>query len=298
MLLRRLKSLLACVAGGFVLLTPAARSQVQPGDVPREFEGVGITEKLDHTIPLDTAFKNEQGEYVTLRQYFQPGKPVILTLNYLRCPQLCTLTLNGMVDGLKEIEWAAGNEFQIVTISFNAEEGPDLARVKKDAYLTQYQKPSVKDGWHFLTGSQSSIDAICNATGFGYRADGKGDFAHTSTIMFLTPDGKLSRYMNDVRFEPRDLRFALIEASQGAIGSPMDKFLLFMCYHYDPKSNSYAASAIKIMRLGGVLTLLVMTAGLCVLWTRGSHDRGMAVAGTPDNESAGSQESAGSEVLK
>jgi len=261
-------------ACGVALLTSSStRAQLQPGDVPAEFQGAGITEKLDQVIPLDTPFKNELGANVTLRQFFQPGKPVILTLNYFRCPQLCTLTLNGMVDGLKEIEWAAGNEFQIVTISFNAAEGHDLAKVKKDAYLTQYRKPSVKDGWHFLTGSQASIDAICEATGFGYRPDGKGDFAHTSTIMFLTPEGKLSRYINEVKFEPRDLRFALIEASQGAIGSPMERFLLFMCYHYDPKSNSYAASAIKLMRMGGALTVVLMAAGACLLWAKSPHDR-------------------------
>jgi protein SCO1/2 len=294
MFFRRLNFLSVLAACGVALLaTSAAFGQFNADDVPRELEGVGIDEKLNQLIPLDTPFKNELGADVTLRQYFQPGKPVILTLNYFRCPQLCTLTLNGMVDGLNEMEWAAGNEFQIVTISFNAEEVPELAKVKKDAYLTQYSKPSVKDGWHFLTGTQSSIDAICKATGFGYRPDGKGDFAHTSTIMFLTPDGKLSRYMNDVVFQPRDLRFALIEASQGAIGSPMDKFLLFMCYHYDPQSNSYAASAIKIMRLGGLLTVLVMAAGLCVLWSKGSHDRRLdrrlSVAGTSDRESAGSE---------
>lgn len=256
-------------AGALVALPEVVHGQVKADDVPREFQGVTVNERLNQSIPLDTPFKNERGENVTLRQYFQPGKPVILTLNYFKCPQLCTLTLNGLVNGLEDIEWTAGREFQIITISFNAAEGPDLASVKKDAYLTQYDRPEVESGWHFLTGTQDSIDAICSATGFGYRADGKGDFAHTSTIMFLTPRGTLSRYMNEVLFQPRDLRFALIEASQGTIGSPMDKFLLFMCYHYDPVSNSYAASAKKIMRLGGAVTVVAMLAGFVLLVRRG-----------------------------
>lgn len=249
------------------------QSQYSADEKPAELEGVGIDEHLNQAIPLDLRFADESGKDVKLGDYFKPGKPVILTLNYFRCPMLCTLTLNGLVDGLNDVEWSAGQQFEIVTVSFNPAEGPELAHAKKEAYLTQYKRASAKDGWHFLTGDQANIDALCKAVGFGFRKTSDGNFAHTSTIMFLTPDARLSRYMNDVQFQARDLKFALIEASQGAIGSPMDKFLLFMCYHYDPLSKSYAASAMKIMRLGGVVTVMLMAAGLGMLWWRGSHPR-------------------------
>jgi protein SCO1/2 len=263
------RTLLAAVA--FAAAAGFARAEVPliADKTPKDLEGVGITEHLNETIPLDLAFKDENGADVKLRDYFTPGKPVILTLNYYNCKMLCNLTLNGMVDGLNGVEWSAGKEFQIVTVSINPAERPELAHAKKSAYLTQYKRDSVKGGWHFLTGDQANIDALCEATGFGYKPVDNGDFAHTATIMFLTPDGKISRYMNNVMFEPRDLKFALIEASQGAIGSPMDKFLLLMCFHYDPLRNSYAASAMKIMRLGGMVTLVLLLTGLGMLWWRG-----------------------------
>jgi len=251
----------------------AAQSPYAADKKPAELEGVGIEEHLNQAIPLDLTFKDESGKDIKLGDYFKPGKPVILTLNYFRCPMLCTLTLNGLVDGLNDVEWSAGDQFEIVTVSFNPAESIDLAHAKKEAYLTQYKRVSAKEGWHFLTGDQANISALCKAVGFGYRKTSDDNFAHTSTIMFLTPDARLSRYMNDVQFQARDLKFALIEASQGAIGSPMEKFLLFMCYHYDPLSKSYAASAMKIMRLGGAVTVVLMAAGLGMLWWRGSHHR-------------------------
>lgn len=249
-------------------------------DLPRQLEGVGITEHLGEVIPLELTFTDESGHAGKLSEFFKPGRPVILTLNYYRCPMLCTLTLNGLVDALNELDWSGGKEFEIVTVSINPDEKPDLADVKKQAYLTQYKRESAKSGWHFLTGDARSIELLTKAVGFGYRFDPiSGDFAHTSTIMFVTPEGKMSRYMNDVKFKPRDVKLALIEASEGAIGSPMDKFLLFMCFHYDPQSGSYAASAVKIMKMGGALTAVLLAAGIGVLWLRGSNPQKEAAAG-------------------
>ena len=258
--------------------SPMDNKSVTAGDTPRQLEGVGITEHLGETIPLELTFTDETGKPVRLSDLFKPGRPVILTLNYYRCPMLCTLTLNGMVDALNELDWSAGKEFEIITVSINPDEGPDLADVKKQAYLTQYKpksgaggSDSVKAGWHFLTGDSHSIERLTKSVGFGYRFDPiTGDYAHTSTIMFVTPEGKLSRYINDVKFEPKTVKLALIEASEGAIGSPMDKFLLFMCFHYDPLRGGYAASAVKIMKMGGALTLVLLAAGVGVLWMRGS----------------------------
>jgi protein SCO1 len=238
-----------------------------PDKLPKELEGVGIFEKLNETAPLDIPFKDENGKDVTLRDYLQPGKPIILTPVYYACPMLCNLTLNGMVNGLNEVDLSAGKDFTIVSFSFNPREEPKLAEVKKRAYLTQYKRDTAKDGWHFLTGTQENVKAMCDGIGFGYKPDGD-DFAHTSTIIFLTPDGVIARYLNNVVFEPRDLRFALIESSEGKIGSAMDKFLVFMCYKYDPMKNSYAADAMSIMRLGGLVTVVLVAVGLGFLWMR------------------------------
>ena len=263
-------------------LGAAARADVPllADQLPKELQGVGIVERLDETVPLDLPFKDENGKDVTLREYLKAGQPIILTPVYFNCPMLCNLTLNGLVDGLNEIELSAGKDFQIISFSFNPKEGPQLAEVKKRAYLTQYKRETAKDGWHFLTGTQETTEAMCKSIGFGYRYDETSrEYAHTPTIMFLTPEGKLSRYMSNVMFEPRDLKFTLIEASNGAVGSPMDKFLLLMCYHYDPLRNSYAASAMKIMRLGGLVTLTLLATGLGFLWWKGSHhSRGRAEA--------------------
>lgn len=281
----------ACLAAVLPLAAgvTAADAQVplKADELPSELEGVGVTEHLGEIIPLELSFKDETGRDVTLNQLLAPGRPVILTLNYYRCPMLCTLTLNGMVDALNELEWSAGKEFDIITVSINPDEKPDLADVKKQAYLTQYKRESAKTGWHFLTGESMAIQRLAKATGFGYRYDPKsGDYAHTSTIMFVTPEGRLSRYLNDVKFEPKTVKLALIEASEGAIGSPMDKFLLFMCFHYDPLRGSYAASAQKIMQLGGAMTLVILAAGLGVLWLRGGrHDRTAIAALGPGSSS-------------
>jgi protein SCO1/2 len=250
----------------------AAQAQLpppqMPDELPKELEGVGIFEKLNQTAPLDVPFKDENGKDVTIRDYLQPGKPVILTPVYYQCPMLCNYTLNGLVGGLNDVDLTAGKDFTIVTFSFNPAEQPKLAEVKKRAYLTQYRRETAKEGWHFLTGSEEHIKQMCDGIGFGFKPDGEGDFAHTSTIVFLTPEGVIARYFNDVVFQGRDLRFALVESSQGKIGSAMDKFLVFMCYQYDPLKNSYAASAMKIMRLGGLVTVVLVAAGLGLLWMR------------------------------
>jgi protein SCO1/2 len=275
---RIVRTTLAAVACCATLLAArGARAGDEPPalsatETPRELEGVGITEHLNETIPLDLAFRDEQGREVRLREFMVEGRPVILVPGYYRCPMLCNLTRSGLVECMNELDWSAGEQFTVLFVSINPDEQPADADIKKQAYLLLYDRPAAKDGLHFLTGRQREIELLTSATGFGYRFDPlSGDYAHTSTIMFITPDGRLSRYMNNVKFEPRDMRLALIEASQGAIGSPMEKFLLFMCYHYDPLRGSYAASAWKIMRLGAAGTAVLLAVGLLVLWWRGSR---------------------------
>jgi protein SCO1/2 len=256
------------------LLTAAAplraERPLRADQTPREMQGVGIEEHLGETIPLDLPFVDDEGRAITLADCFANERPVIVTMNYYRCPQLCTLTLNGLVDALAEIDWSAGREFDIVTVSIAPDETHELANVKKRVYLQQYDRETAAAGWHFLTGTDESIQALADALGFGFRRDEKrGDYAHSSSIMFITPDGRISRYMNDVVFAPRDVRLALVEASEGEIGSPMERLLLFTCYQFDPEAGSYAMSAVKIMRLAGAMTVVIIGLGLVLLWRRG-----------------------------
>lgn len=262
--------------GGVVLCAAAlmttARGQSPVDALPSDLEGVGVDEKLGERIPGDLVFTDETGAEVRLQDYFDAGKPIILTPVFYNCPQLCTLVLNGMVSGLNETKWSAGEEFEIVTFSFKTGESPELAHIKKKAYLTQYHRESAREGWHFLVGSDESIARLTEAIGFRFQPLDDGNIAHTATILFLTPDGVISRYMNDVMFQPRDLELALVEAGEGTIGSPMDKLVLFMCYQYDPAKGSYVPAAWKIMRAGGLLTLLLIVGGVAVLWKRGSRN--------------------------
>ena len=249
-----------------------AQNTVLPGQEPLEMEGVGIVQKLDEQVPTDLEFVDSTGKTVRMADLLDGEKPVILTLNYYQCPMLCSLTLNGLVDGLSELEWSAGDEFNIVTLSIAPEETPDLAARKKKSYVTDYGRESAGKGWWFLTGDEEDITALADAVGFGYRYDDvSGEFAHTSSIVFLTPDGRISLYMNDVVFKPRDLRLALVESSEGRIGSPLDTLLLFNCFQWDSTRNSYVVNAWKIVRLGGVLTVLLVIAGLFVLGFKNSR---------------------------
>jgi protein SCO1/2 len=253
-----------------LMLTLGVRGQ-GPDAMPPQLENVGVEEHLDAQLPLDLKFRDESGEVVTLGDYFgQDDQPVLLTPVYYRCPQLCTLVLNGLVNAMNAIEWTAGDDFRIVTYSFNPEEGPELAEVKKRAYMNMYTRPEAVDGWHFLTGDATTIDRLNETIGFrARRVEGSPDYAHAAAVVFCTPDGRISRYMNDVQFEPRDVRLALIESSEGSIGSPMEKFVLFMCYRYDPDANSYVASAWKIMRLGGLVTVILVAGSLAFLFLKG-----------------------------
>ncbi|MCP3902745.1 MAG: SCO family protein [Planctomycetes bacterium] len=235
-------------------------------ELPADLDGVGIVEHLGETIPMDIPFVDDHGRAITLRDVFPKDRPTILTMNYYRCQMLCDQTLNALVHGMKGLDWTMGGEYEVVTVSIAPEEGPDLAAVKKRSYIEAYGRDTGAKGWHFLTGEKENIERLAKAVGFGYRKVEKStDYAHTASIMFVTRDGRLSLYINDLLFEPRDLRLALVEASEGTIGSPMDKFLLFMCYQYDPDANSYAMSAVKLMRFGGILTLIAIVVGIFVL---------------------------------
>jgi protein SCO1/2 len=235
-------------------------------EVPAARAGVGITQRINDAVPLDLLFRDESGRTVRLGDYFTT-KPVVLVPAYFRCPQLCTQVLNGLVDGLRGVS-LGGRDFEVVVFSFDARETPELAAAKKANYLEKYGRPGADVSWHFLTGGQASIDRLTNAIGYHVRYDEKQDlFAHGSGIVLLTPQGRVSRYLLGISFPARDLRLGLVEASQGHVGSVVDQMLLY-CYHYDPATGGYAATAMSLVRLGGAATALAMAAFLVVAWLR------------------------------
>lgn len=233
-----------------------------------DVKDVGINEKLGSNIPLDLTFRDEQNNPVKLRVFFRDEKPVILTLNYYECPLLCTYVLNGVLDVVNKLDsLSLGRDFRIVTVSFNPSETPELARKKAANYLKELKnvQPSQKD-WHFLTGDEENISRITQAVGFRYKKD-RDQFAHPSVVAILTPRGKISRYFYGIQYEPKDLRLALLEASQGEIGSSkiLNQILLY-CYHFDPVGKRYALQALNVVTAGGVVTLLCVGGLLTYLW--------------------------------
>jgi protein SCO1 len=241
--------------------------------LPPELQGVGITEHLDAQLPLDAIFTTHDRRQVTLGDYFDGKRPVILVLNYYKCPMLCGLLLNGLTDALKQLDWTAGEQFQIVTISFNPFEGPELANLKRTNYLEEYGRPAAGAGWEFMVGRKEPIQRLLDTTGFSIkRDDATGQYYHASTLILCTPDGRISRYLRGVTFEPRTLRLSLVEASQGKIGTTTDQLLLF-CYHYE--GGQYTLAAMNIVRAAGLLTLVILAIVVLVLWRRETH-RGRA----------------------
>ncbi len=236
--------------------------------MPAALDEVGIEEHLDAGLPLDLEFVDEDGNTVRLGDYFDGRRPVILTLNYYRCPMLCGLQLNGVVDGLEQMDWTPGVEFEMVTVSINPLETPELAAAKKQNYLKRYQRPAAARGWHFLTGKEVDIRRLAEAVGFGYRYDPETDqYAHAAAIFVSTPDGRVARYLYGIEYPQRKMKLALMEASEGRIGGPLDQLIMY-CYHYDPSSRRYAPVAMNIMRLGGGATALVFGLALAAFWVR------------------------------
>lgn len=252
---------------------PPRRAPIPAGERPRDLDDVRIDQKLDGPLPLDAKFRDENGHEVRLGDYFG-SKPVVLALVYYSCPMLCNQVLNGMTSGLDVLKsLSIGKEFEVVTVSFDPRETPDLAREKKDTYLSWYKRDGAADGWHFLTGDQTNIDRLTEAAGFYYKWDPKtNQFIHASGIMIATSDGKLARYFYGIEYAPKDLRLGLVEASAGKIGSPVDQLLLY-CYHYDPSSGKYGAAVMNLMRLGAVLTLMAIIAMFVVFRVRGASLR-------------------------
>ena len=264
--------LAAAVAAGTAGSASAwSRDQPSPAppaaETPKILRDIGFDQRLGDKVPLDAVFRDETGRAVKLGDYF--GKrPVVLSLAYYECPMLCTVTLNGLASALDVLSFDPGRDFEIVTVSFEPKETPELAAAKKAAYLHRYHRPGAAAAWHFLTGDAAQIRRLTEAVGFRYAWDETTkQYAHASGIMVLTPEGRLARYLYGVEYAPKDLRFALVEASQGKILSPVDRLLLY-CYHYDPSRGRYGTTVMAVLRLAGILTVAGLGALVIVLRRR------------------------------
>jgi protein SCO1 len=236
------------------------RASAQPAGVrPPVLKDIGIDQLLNNQVPLDLEFRDESGRTVKLAEYFK-DKPVVLSLVYYGCPRLCTQVLTGLLGTLKTLPMTPGKEFVNLSVSFDPREKPELAAAKKAEYMSRYNKPGAEAGWHFLTGDEAAIQALTKAVGFRYVWDPvTKQYAHTGGIMILTPQGKVSRYFYGIEYAPRDLRFGVIDASAGKVGSLADQIILY-CYMYDPERGTYGLVVMRVLRIFAGLTLATLLA--------------------------------------
>src|SRR5579883_1697928 len=255
------------IFAAFALLALAfgARAQAVPDNtgpaasaLPRPLQNVGFEPQINAQLPLDLSFQDEAGNPVQLRLYFS-------------CPMLCDQVQQGVVGALRMLSFNPGKDYEVVFVSFDPHDTPAAAAEKKAADLGHFRRPGTESGWHFLTGSPQSIALLTKAANFRYDYDPQSKlFAHASGVMLLTPDGRISRYFYGVEYPARDLRLGLVDASAGKIGTPIDHVLLY-CYHYDPSTARYSAAILKVIRLGGVLTIATIALGIIIFWRREKH---------------------------
>ena len=246
------------------LLSRPSSAQQGPPPILRE---VSIAQRLNESIPPEIIFRDENGMAVHLGDYFGK-KPIVLSLVYFDCPALCTEVLNGELRTMKAITLDLGKDFDAITVSFEPKDTPELAKAKRDVYAGQYGRPGARENWHFLTGDQPSIDALTQAAGFHYAYDSASrQYAHAAAILVLTPNGRIARYFYGVQYPARDFRLGLVEASEGKIGTPTDRALLY-CYQYDPATGKYGLIVMNVVRAAGVLTVLVLGIFMFVMFRR------------------------------
>ena len=268
----KLRNILAL---GILLVAAQGYAQVAPDNVgpaslgmPAILQNVTFRPELNAQMPLDTPFTDENGKSVTLGSYLRQQKPVLLAFVYYGCPMLCTQLEQGVVGSLRMLSFNPGRDYDVVFISFDDRDSAQMATAKKKTAMDHFRRPETASGWHFLSGSKESIATVTNAANFHFNFDQKNNlFAHGSGILLLTPDGRISRYFYGVEFPGRDIRLGLVDASQGKIGTPVDKVLLF-CFQYDPSAARYSATILSIMRVGAVLTIAGLLFVILFFWRR------------------------------
>ncbi len=237
------------------------------GPIDSMLNDVGIDQRLGEQVPLDLEFRDEGGQTVRLADLMH-GRPVVLSLVYYRCPMLCGEVLNGLLKSSQAVPFVIGKDYDVLTVSFDPQETPELAVQKKAAFVKRYRRPGAEQGWHFLVGDAPSIERLAASVGFRYRFDAASNqFAHGAGIVVLTPEGQVSRYFYGIDYPPTNLRMALVESAAGKIGSPVDQFLL-LCFHYDPATGRYGLAISRLLKLSGCVTLLVLGTFLVVMIRR------------------------------
>ncbi len=252
----------------FLLLSFSLLFAQRVRDDVQELKKIGVDEHLGEFIPLDIPVITTAGDTVQLATIFQTGKPVLFTLAYYECPMLCSMVLDGVAQSINTLNWESKNRYQVVTISIDSAETPAQAKTKREAYINRAVDTSLKYNWSFFTAPQSTIDTLSRALGFQYYyVEETDEFAHPAVVFILSPEGKISRYLYGLNYEPKDLKFALMEASDGKVGTTLEQLILF-CYHYDATENTYVLFARNIMRLGGIITMILLTGFLFIYWKK------------------------------
>lgn len=261
------RAALALALGGVV---PA---QVNPARGQGVDPGAEVIEQLGAKVALDAQLVDENGKPVKLGAFFDGKHPVVLNLGYYGCPALCGAVLNGLVDGLKGLSLNPGDDFEIVTVSIDPNEKPELASEKKQAYLKEYGRAGAESHWHFLTGTELEVRKIADAIGFGYRLDTTTkQYMHGAAVTFVAPDGMVARYLFGIDYPPKNLRMAIVEAGRGNVGTVVDKILL-NCYRYDPKTRGYTLAAMQVMQWAGAITVLLVGGMIFLHFRRERRDR-------------------------
>lgn len=244
------------------------KGAIVSSEVPQEIQDVKIEEKLGQKLNLNLQLRNERGETVRLGDFFDGKTPVILSPVYFACPGLCNFHLNGLVEGLKDVDLSAGNQFQVLAISFDSKETPDIAEKKKESYLKVYDRAGTDGGWHFLTGDEENVTALMGSLGFKYKwNDDINEWAHASAAIIASPDGTITRYLPGIQFEAKDIRLAILESAKGKVGTFVDQLVLY-CFKYNPHQSRYTIYAFNVMKLGGALMMLALGLWLIPFWMR------------------------------
>lgn len=247
---------------------PVGLNNVPADEYPSELVDINIEDRAGNSVPTDVKLIDEDGNSVELGSYFDGKRPVLLVLAYYSCPMLCTLVLNGVGNSLKKVAWTAGNEYRVVTVSIDPRDTPEIAKAKRETYIEDYGRHVSSDAWAFLTGEEAEIKRLAESVGFSYSWDDvTQQYVHAAGGFVLTPDARVSRTFYGIEFNPRDLRLAISEASDGRVGSAFEKVLLF-CFHYDPQAKGYVVAAFRFMRAGGILTALILGLWIGRFWRR------------------------------
>lgn len=255
---------------------PAYTGKQAPGnsnEVPPELKGVGIKEQLGKSIDLNLQVRDETGQLRTLGSFFHSHKPVMLSPVYFNCPGLCNFHFNGVIESLQKIDWNPGDKFEVIAFSFDSKEQAPLSAAKKENYMKMYNRPGTEGGFHFLTADEATVQKLMASLGFEFRWNAEaGEWSHASAAIVITPDGKISRYLQGIAFDPKDMKLALNEASNGKIGNIIDSVVLF-CFKYDEHKSKYGLQVFRVVQIAGGLTVLILALWLIPVLVKAEREK-------------------------